>query len=107
MLSGCSTKSTPWAGLSQGAGRVCGCPGEGSLEEREASSTPGSFRRVQVREGLLTPAELLHRGQAQRQGVLSLLMSPVKVEGLMQRRMQRKARRSQGFAAGHLKTGVC
>lgn len=60
-----------------------------------------------MREGLLTPAELLRRGQTQRQGALSLLMSPVKVEGLMQRRTQRKVQRRQGLAVGHLKTDVC
>lgn len=57
------------------------------------SSAPGPFREALLREGLLSPAELLHRGQTQQQSMLSLLHAPCEGRweyGLMQRRMQQR-----------------
>lgn len=59
-----------------GSGHTWHCQGVGSLEEREASRTPDRFGEVQTREGLLTPAEFLHRGRTQRQSTLSLWHAP-------------------------------
>ena len=75
-----------------GPGRTWHCQGLESSEEREASSTPGRFGEVQMREGLLTPAELLRRGRMQRQSMLSLSYARCEGRGeygLLQRRTQR------------------
>lgn len=76
-----------------GPGRVWHCQGLESLEEREVSSAPGRFREALLREGLLSPAELLHHGRTQQQSVLGLLHAPCEgrwESGLMQRRMQQR-----------------